>query len=87
MKPTGELMSTLINFLSNPAVGGVASICTILTTIWGIIQTVRVKELSQEISNLKISKQTDNDQRQVKTHDRSTYVEQANDITINHGPD
>ncbi|MDI3452025.1 hypothetical protein QLG01_02285 [Acinetobacter sp. V89_4] len=80
-------MSTLISFLSNPAVGGVASICTILTTIWGIIQTIRVKELSQEINDLKTSKQTDNDQRQVTTHDRSTYVEQANDITITHGPD
>ncbi|MDO7435114.1 hypothetical protein Q5X65_18440 [Acinetobacter baumannii] len=80
-------MSNLISFLSNPAVGGVASICTILTTIWGIIQTIRVKELSQEINDLKTSKQTDNDQRQVTTHDRSTYVEQANDITITHGPD
>ncbi|AWA48732.1 hypothetical protein ACWB3A_18615 [Acinetobacter baumannii] len=80
-------MSTIINFLSNPAVGGVAAICTILTTIWGIIQTIRVKKLSQEISNLKTSKKTDTDQRQVKTHDRSTYVEQANDITINHGSD
>lgn len=80
-------MSTIINFLSNPAVGGVAAICPILTTIWGIIQTIRVKKLSQEISNLKTSKKTDTDQRQVKTHDRSTYVEQANDITINHGSD
>lgn len=80
-------MSTIINFLSNPAVGGVAAICTILTTIWGIIQTIRVKKLSQEINNLKTSKKTDTDQRQVKTHDRSTYVEQANDITINHGSD
>lgn len=53
----------------------------------GIIQTIRVKKLSQEISNLKTSKKTDTDQRQVKTHDRSTYVEQANDITINHGSD
>lgn len=87
MKLRGKIMSTFISFLSHPAVGGIASICTIITTIWGIVQTLRVKELSQEISNLKTSKQTDNDQRQVKTHDRSTYVEQANDITINHGPD
>ena len=45
------------------------------------------QNLKKEISNLKTSKKTDTDQRQVKTHDRSTYVEQANDITINHGSD
>lgn len=80
-------MSNIISFLSNPAVGGIAAICTILTTIWGLIQTLRVKRLSQEINTLKTSKKTDTDQRQISTHDRSTYVEQANDITINHGPD
>lgn len=82
-------MNEIVQFLSDPAVGGVASVLAILTTIWGLLKSLQAKKLSNELAQLKLQINIDAglDQRKVTTRDRSTYVETATDVTINHGKD
>ena len=82
-------MNEIVHFLSNPAVGGAASFLTILSVLWGCVQSIRAKKLSTELARLKLQINVDAgvDQRKITTQDRSTYVETATDVNVNHGKD
>ena len=47
-------MNEIVQFLSDPAVGGVASVLAILTTLWGLLKSLQAKKLSNELAQLKL---------------------------------
>ncbi len=82
-------MSAVVQFLSNPVVGGIASLITIISFFWGVIQSLRAKRLHQELEALRVQLNLEGgvNQRNVSNHDRATYFENASDVNINHGSD